>query len=572
VTIVSGALQPAGAIMGSGVAPDGRGFNWTARRLGDAETDDDDDADGEEAEDDEGADEDAIPDLPGDPFGPYALPSPPPQDFVLITNATVWTLEGGRVIEDGWVLLDRGRIRGVGGGSPPPASGSARVIDAAGGHVTPGLIDAHSHTGLFGLGVNEAGQAVTAEVRIADSVDPSSISWYRQLAAGVTTVLSLHGSANPIGGQSQTNKIRWGARSPAEMRFEGSRPGIKFALGENVKRSNWGREQTTRYPQTRMGVEAIIRDRFTAAREYARAMGSDDPPRRDLELEALAEVLAGERLVHCHSYRQDEILMLCRVAEDYGFRIGTFQHGLEVYKVAEAVRDAAIGASLFSDWWMYKVEVIDAIPFAGPLQTEVGVLTSYNSDSDELARRMNLEAAKARRYARLDDAGEPVISESDALAFLTINPAIQLGIDHRVGSLAAGKDADVVVWSHHPLSTRAVVRHTFVDGRELFSLERDAEHRGRIAAERRRIIEKILGSPDRDRDEAEPGPDSPEDEILASWVRELHATGRLPEFAEPGDCGCGLINHRLHVFLEKHGIEALGDHHHHHHRHDHAGH
>ncbi|MBZ0172584.1 MAG: hypothetical protein K8E66_09420, partial [Phycisphaerales bacterium] len=325
------------------------------------------------------------------------------------------------------------------------------MVDATGKHLTPGLVDAHSHTGLFRFGVNESGETVTAEVRIGDSLDPAHINWYRQLAMGVTTVNSLHGSANPIGGQNQVHKVRWGARTPGEMRAEGARPGIKFALGENVKQSNWASDRT-RYPQTRMGVETIIRDRFQAAKEYADRIvgaqksnqsdhardvlrsGGGQPTigalfehpkqiRRDLELEALAQILSGERLVHCHSYRQDEILMLCRVAEDFGFQIGSFQHGLEVYKVAEAVREHAIGASLFSDWWMYKVEVMDAIPFAGPLQTEAGVSTSYNSDSDELARRLNTEAAKAVKYARPGSG----MTEEEALKFVTINAANQIG-------------------------------------------------------------------------------------------------------------------------------------------------
>ncbi|MEZ6317365.1 MAG: amidohydrolase family protein [Phycisphaerales bacterium] len=392
-------------------------------------------------------------------------------------------------------------------------------------------------------GVNEGGQAVTAECRIHDSLDPGAIGFYRQLAGGTTTVNSLHGSANPIGGQNAVHKIRWGAKAPDDMLLAGAKPGIKFALGENVKQSNWQNDRS-RYPQTRMGVETLIRDRFTAAREYAAAMNTpelaslreqlrkleasrdelarirkehpsvpDRPelhkqidlvqaklraatPRRDLELETLAQILAGDRLIHCHSYRQDEILMLCRVAEDFGFKIGTFQHGLEVYKVAEAVRDHAIGASLFSDWWAYKVEVQDAIPYAGPIETEVGVLTSYNSDSDELARRLNTEAAKAVKYS------DGRITPEEALKFVTINPAKQLMIDDHVGSLERGKDADVVVWSGDPLSVYSKPEHVYVDGRELFSLELDAQLREHNRAERQRLIQKILAAPDRPEDKA----------------------------------------------------------------------
>jgi len=571
--ILSGTLQPDGTLVGTGVGPDDQPFGWTAALAAPQAAEapaEDAKPDAEKSGGGDGADTkkpEPIPPAPGAPFGAYAVAEPPVPETVLITNATVWTLDDRGVIADGWVRFSNGRIDAVGEGLPPSVPAGARTIDASGGHVTPGLIDAHSHTSLFGLGVNEAGQTVTAEVRIGDAFDPSAVNLYRQLAAGVTTVLSLHGSANPIGGQSQTHKLRWGARSPKEMRFEGSKPGIKFALGENVTRAN-SRTPSDRYPASRMGVDALIRDRFTAAREYAAARASASPPRRDLELDALAEVLAGERLVHCHSYRQDEILMLCRVAEDYGFTIGTFQHGLEVYKVAEAVREVSLGASIFSDWWMYKVEVIDAIPFAGPLQTEVGVVTSFNSDSDELARRMNLEAAKARRYARTDGAGEPVISEVEALKFVTLNAAIQIGVADRVGSLEAGKDADIVIWTDHPLSTKAVVSHTFVDGRECFSLEKDRAHRTRIAAERQRIIQKILGAPDKPRDKAKPGPESTEDEVLASYYRAMISEGRHPEHAEPGDCGCGVINHRLHMFMEKYGLSDHADHSHDH-THDH---
>ncbi|MBL8990471.1 MAG: amidohydrolase family protein, partial [Phycisphaerae bacterium] len=323
--------------------------------------------------------------LPGLPFGAYAMEKEPEQPaYVLIVNATVWTAGPAGVIPDGEIVIKRGKIDYVGPKrSPrpePPLDGI--IIDARGKHVTPGIIDCHSHTGIS-RGVNEGGQAVTAEVRIGDVTNPDAISWYRQLAGGVTAVNSLHGSANAIGGQNQVNKVRWGVTHPDQMHLEGATPGIKFALGENPKGGN-SPERTTgspRYPQTRMGVETLIRDRFIAAREYARALAEhkskrfvrpEAPPRRDLELEALAEILAGTRLVHCHSYRQDEILMLARVAEEFGFTIGTYQHILEGYKVAEAMRGRTIGASGFSDWWAYKVEVQDAIPQAFPIMHEQG--------------------------------------------------------------------------------------------------------------------------------------------------------------------------------------------------------
>ncbi|MEM7621955.1 MAG: amidohydrolase family protein, partial [Planctomycetota bacterium] len=388
--VMSGVMTSPDMMSGSAVAPDQSSFQWRAMPI-----------EGDEAEEqtesaDEASDETpTFADHPGYPFGPYAVKDAPRNKPVLFTNATVWTQGPDGIIENGYVLVTNGKIDAVGampesGGIP--TNRRTTTIDLGGAHVSPGLIDAHSHTSLFGMGVNEGGQAVTAEVRIGDSLDPSSINWYRQLAHGVTTVLSLHGSANPIGGQSQITKVRWGSRTPRDMMMENARTGIKFALGENVKRSRGGREQT-RYPSSRMGVETLMRDRFTAAREYAdmiarpgrRANGSP-PPRRDLELEAIAEILSGDRLVHCHSYRQDEILMLSRIAGEFGFTIGSFTHGLEVYKVPVAVKENALGASLFSDWWAYKVEVQDAIPFAGPLQSEAGVLTSFNSDSDELVR------------------------------------------------------------------------------------------------------------------------------------------------------------------------------------------
>ncbi|MCK6458396.1 MAG: amidohydrolase, partial [Planctomycetes bacterium] len=414
----------------------------------------------------------------GTPFGPYALDALPEEPARLIVRgATLWTCGPQGIVENGELEVRAGKIVYAG-----PARGGAEgatVVDATGRHVTPGIVDCHSHTRIS-KGLNESGQAVTAEVRIGDVTDPDSINWYRQLAGGVTSVNSLHGSANPIGGQNQVNKIRWGVPHPDDMHFEGAPPGIKFALGENVKQSNWGDDHTTRYPQTRMGVETLIRDRFLAAREYAKGH-----ERRDLELEALAEILAGTRLLHCHSYRQDEILMLCRLAEEFGFTIGTFQHVLEGYKVADAIRDRSLGGSAFSDWWAYKVEVQDAIPWNGALMHEVGVCVSFNSDSDEMARRMNLEAAKAVKYGGLPPA--------EALRFVTLNPAKQLKIDARVGSLEEGKDADFAIWSGPPMSVYTRCVATWIDGREYFSLEKDKAHRERIAAERHRIVQKILG-------------------------------------------------------------------------------
>ena len=467
-------------IVGAGARPDGMAFEFAGERV---EREGREERDEEKKEEDKEDKELPSEDLGGYPFGAYSVAQIPEQGSVVITNATIWTVSDRGIIERGWIAINDGTIVAIGQGDAPSRR-DANVIDAHGKHVTPGLIDAHSHTGTWTAGTNEGGQAVTAEVRMGDTTDPNPVNWYRQLAGGVTTVNTLHGSANPIGGQNVIQKVRWGAVHPTDMHLEGAKPGIKFALGENVKQSNWGSTFTGRYPQTRMGVETLIRDRFIAAKEYADNGMKTANGRTDTELEALAEILKGERLIHCHSYRQDEILMLCRVAEEYGFKIGTFQHGLECYKVAEAVKENAIGASIFTDWWAYKVEVQDAIPYAGPILHEAGVNVSFNSDSDELARRMNVEAAKAVKYGGL--------APEEAIKFVTINPAIQLAIEDRVGSLEAGKDADIVIWSGDPLSTMSRAETVFVDGREYFSLDQDMAHRERIASERERLIQKLM--------------------------------------------------------------------------------
>lgn len=567
--LLSGVLSPDGVIRGSGVGPDQSAFEWTGSRAepdADKPVPSDDFAKGDPAnptddadKDDDGDDEDETPTTApvGAPFGAYNLAERPEQKVYLLTNATVWTQADKGVLENGWVLIRDGKIAQLGAGSPP--KGEAEVIDCQGKHVTPGLIDCHSHTGLFRLGVNESGQAVTAEVRIGDSLDPGHVGFYRELAGGVTVANLLHGSANPIGGQSQTVKLRWGAERPEDMYFEGAKPGIKFALGENVKQSNWGDDAVNRYPQTRLGVEALIRDRFIKAREYAnewrawmdrngkRIIDGNEPPPRDLELETLAEILAGERLVHCHSYRQDEILMLCRVAQDFGFKIGTFQHGLETYKVAELVREHAIGASIFSDWWAYKVEVQDAIPYAGPIDFEEGVVTSYNSDSDDLARHLNVEAAKALKYAK---ASGIKMTPQDALDFVTRNPAIQLGIADRVGTIEPGKDADLAVWSGNPLSSMTRCERTFVDGREAFSLEQDKAMRDRMQSERARLIAKIMaeGKPKKDakddekEDETDKGDaEPPTRRSLLARAYERALADHIEYGPQPGECGCHQI-------------------------------
>lgn len=599
VFVSSGVIEREGgeavAIRFDGMRSDGRMFRWVAERSDEAPergsgegVAERDEGKGEKKKEEESRERELAADVPeayGYPFGAYAMEELPPQRTVILRHATIWTCGPEGVIEDGAMAIDGGKILWVMPEDGRAFASDGEFIDARGKHITPGLIDCHSHTGLFSGGVNESGQAVTAEVRMGDITNPDTISWYRQLAGGITAANQLHGSANPIGGQSQTVKNRWGVKRPEEMHFEGAKPGIKFALGENVKQSNGSRAQT-RYPATRMGVETLIRDRFTAAREYAaaiaaysplsqrvdeveaearrlaaagngmatvtRTLTTAGPPRRDLELEALAEILAGERLVHCHSYRQDEILMLCRVAGDFGFRIGTFQHILEGYKVAGAIRENAIGASSFSDWWAYKVEVQDAIPFNGAIMHDVGVNVSFNSDSDELARRLNSEAGKAIKYGDLPP--------EEALKFVTLNPAIQMGIDDRVGSLEPGKDADFVIWSGNPLSSMTRAEATWVDGREYFSLEQDRAHREKIAAERARIIQKILGAKKGGQEEADDEPaltPAPEDRPIVDtppehWIvrqqrdavrehfMELLRRGHTLESAVCGDCGCTL--------------------------------
>ncbi|MBC8105386.1 MAG: amidohydrolase family protein [Anaerolineae bacterium] len=425
-------------------------------------------------------------------FGRDGLPDQPAA--VVFTNATVWTSGPDGIIQNGNVVVERGKITRIfrsqeAVGIPDGAT----VIDCQGKHISPGIIDCHSHIATDG-GVNESGQAITAEVRIGDFINPDDINIYRQLAGGVTSSNILHGSANPIGGQNQVIKLRWGATGE-QMKFENAPAGIKFALGENVKQSNWdiSDARRTRYPQTRLGVEQIVRDEFKAARDYERD-GSEFkadpkgklPPRRDLELDAIVEILNKQRWIHCHSYRQDEILAMLRVLEDFKVQIGSLQHILEGYKVADAMAKHGATASSFSDWWAYKFEVYDAIPFNGVLMHNAGVNVSFNSDDAELARRLNLEAAKAVKYGG--------VSEVEALKFVTLNPAKQLRIDKYVGSIEVGKDADIVVWNGSPLSTLGRVEQTWVDGRKYFDRESDAKARAKVREMRVALVQRILTS------------------------------------------------------------------------------
>ncbi len=413
--------------------------------------------------------------------------APPPT--LLIQNATVMTVARG-TIEGSSVLVRDGKIAAVGSDLRVPPG--ARVIDATGKYVTPGIIDAHSHIATDA--VNEGSIAVSSMVRIEDVIDPTDINIYREAAGGVTTSHTMHGSANPIGGQNAIIKHRWGEDAEG-LRFQAAPPTIKFALGENVKRSNFSPQPGTerRYPATRMGTMDVIRRTFIDAREYKRKWDEYErrrrnerdlvPPERDLKLEPLVEILEGKRLVHAHSYRADEILQLIRMAEEFGFQIAAFQHVLEGYKVADEIAAHGAGASTFSDWWAYKVEAYDAIPYNAALMTRRGVVVSINSDSPEEARHLNQEAGKTMKWGGL--------SEDEALALVTINPAKQLRVDNRVGSIEVGKDADLAIWENHPLSVYAKCLTTIVDGRIVFEAEQDRERQEHIAAEKEALKRKV---------------------------------------------------------------------------------
>jgi imidazolonepropionase-like amidohydrolase len=413
---------------------------------------------------------------------------------VLIRNATVLTITKG-TIENGSVLIQDGKVSAVGKNLSAPAG--ATVVDGTGKFVTPGLIDCHSHTAIEG-GVNEGSLSDTSMVNIADILNPTDINIYRALAGGLTVSNVLHGSANSIGGQTIVIKLRWG-KGAKDLIFEGAKPGIKFALGENPKRQGYppeffsaGAAQERRYPGTRLGVEDEIREDFTQAKIYQAkwkqynervARGEHPiPPRRDLRLEPLVEVLEGKRYVHCHSYRADEILALIRTADEMGFKIRTFQHVMEGYKVAKEIAAHGAGASTFSDWYGYKYEVIDATPYNAAIMTRKGVVVSLNSDSDELQRHLNWDAAKVIRYGGL--------TENEALAMVTINPAKQLGIDDTVGSIEAGKSADLVLYDKHPLSNYAKVLAVWIDGHEYFDRDQDLKDRDKLAARKKELVDK----------------------------------------------------------------------------------
>jgi imidazolonepropionase-like amidohydrolase len=414
----------------------------------------------------------------------WRMPAPAQPAAVLVRNATIWTAGPQGILTNADLLVKGGKVAAVGRNLVAPAG--AVVIDGTGKQVAPGIIDEHSHAAILG-NVNECTNSVTCEVRIQDVVNSESQNIYRQLAGGTTIMHLLHGSCNAIGGQCAVIKNKWGA-PPEELLFAAAPPTVKFALGENPKQSNFGsqRPDPPRYPQTRGGVEQVIRDAFTRARDYKaewaewNAKHQGLPPRRDLQLDALAEIVDGKRLIHCHSYRQDEILMLMRLTEEFGFRVNTFTHILEGYKVADEI--AAHGASAlgFTDWWGYKFEVVDAIPYNEYIMWDRGVNVGFNSDDAELARRLNTEAAKAIKYG-----GVP---PEEAIKFVTLNPAKSLKIENRVGSLEVGKDADFTIWNGSPLSPYSACQQTWIEGRKYFDRAEDLAGRAALAKERDQLL------------------------------------------------------------------------------------
>ena len=423
------------------------------------------------------------------PFAAYGWDSLPHQGDLLIKNATVWTNEKEGILANTDVLVKNGKIAQIG---KDLSDASAKVIDGTGQYLSPGVIDEHSHIAAFSI--NEGAQSVTSEVRIADNLNPEDVNIYRQLSGGVTSSHILHGSANTIGGQTQLIKLRWGVNDE-ELKFKGAAPFIKFALGENVKRTA-ATQGNTRYPDTRMGVEEVQMDAFSRAADYQKQMKDADQAnkkkggeaqmsvRRDLELDALVEIMNRKRFVTCHSYVQSEITEMMRVAEKFGFTINTFTHILEGYKVADKMKAHGSTASTFSDWWAYKLEVQDAMAYNAAIMVKEGLNVCINSDDAEQARHLNQEAAKSVKYGGL--------TEEEAFRMVTLNPAKALHVDDRVGSIKVGKDADLVLWSDNPLSVYAKANKTIVDGIIYFDRDRDKELRKQISAERNRLIQKMI--------------------------------------------------------------------------------
>ncbi len=460
---------------GIGEKPSGKIFNWKAEKIDDLDAQ-------EKPEDDKNNEEDDFETLSTLLYPPmeYGITETPDQPrCVLLKNATIWTQGPEGIIEEGDMLIRNGSIEDVGNDIREPRN--CKVIDVSGKHVTPGLIDPHLHTSIA-RGVNEVGNAITSETRIKDVIDPNNVWIYRLLAGGLTTANLLHGSANPIGGQDAVIKMRWGG-GPNDVIFEEATPGLKMALGENVK------GMQTRYPNTRMGTEQIIRDAFQAALDYRtqrdEKMSKGLPFRKDLQLEALLEVLEGNRIVHAHAYRHDEMIKLMRIAEDFGFKITSFEHTVEGYKIADVLREHGAAAIVWTDWSSFKMEAYDAIIYNARLLAEQGVLTSLHSDNTRLATRMHWEAGKI--------AGTGV-NETEAMNMITLNPAKILGVDHLVGSLEEGKHADFVIWSEHPLNGFAYAEQTWIEGRKYFDRDDDRRLTREVLKLKNALTNKVLES------------------------------------------------------------------------------
>ena len=411
----------------------------------------------------------------------YGYLERPQKQTILFKNATVWTNEEVGILTETDVLVKNGKIEKIGKNL---ASGNLLTIDATGKHLTSGIIDEHSH--IAATSINEGGQNSSAEVTIEDVLDPEDINIYRNLAGGVTAIQILHGSANPIGGRSAIIKPRWGADAKGLL-YKDAPKFIKFALGENVKQSNW--QSYSRFPQTRMGVEQLYVNYFTRAKEYEVKKLSGKPYRYDLEMEVLVEILNKERFISCHSYVQSEINMLMKVAERFNFRINTFTHILEGYKVADKMREHGVGGSTFSDWWAYKYEVKDAIPYNASIMAAAGVTVAINSDDAEMSRRLNQEAAKSIKYGGM--------SEEEAWKMVTLNPAKLLHLDDKVGSIKVGKDADLVLWSDHPLSVYAIAEKTLIEGAVYFDIEKDKLQRAAIKEEKNKLVKLMRDDKDK---------------------------------------------------------------------------
>lgn len=464
---------------GKGQLADGAWINWSATRTGDLTAKAPDKKDSAPRKDE-----------PGKVFYPFmahGTPALPAVETLLIKNATVWTNEQEGILQNTDVLLKDGKIARIGKNLSEPG---AKVVDGTGKHLTAGIIDEHSHIGA--LSINDVATN-SGMVRIGDNIDAEDINIYQALGGGVVAVQVLHGSANPIGGQSGLIKLRWG-ETPENYKIAGADGFIKFALGENVKRSS--NPQSIRYPQTRMGVEQVYVDAFTSAREYEKKWTAYNAlpaaqktaaakPRRDLAEEAILEILNKKRFISCHSYVQSEINMLMKVAEQFNFRVNTFTHILEGYKVADKMKQHGVAASSFSDWWNYKWEVRYAIPYNAAILHNAGVVTAINSDDAEMGRRLNQEAAKSVKYGGM--------SEEDALKMVTLNPAKMLHLDGQMGSIKVGKSADLVLWSDHPLSVYAKAEKTIIDGKVYFDIEVDRQRNREIEVERARLVQKMIG-------------------------------------------------------------------------------